>query len=166
MGQAAAERGPRVVVIDGDGDIRDLLEAMLDVAEEFRLVKVIADTELGVEAVRSLQPDAVVLDLDDPELEGMEMVIRLREVAPGTRIIVISAFPDPVTLIEALRHGADEYLDKARAWADLLPTIQHLCASPVVEPSARPSDRRERPTAGGQPPPSRPRPSLQVPSRS
>jgi DNA-binding NarL/FixJ family response regulator len=127
MGQAE-EKGPRVVVIDSDGDIRDLLEAMLDVAEEFRLVKVFADAELGLEEVAARQPDAVVLDLDDPELDGMETIDRLREAAPAARIVVISNFPDPLTLLEALRHGADEYLDKARAWADVLPTIELLCS--------------------------------------
>ncbi|HEY2332625.1 MAG TPA: response regulator transcription factor [Acidimicrobiales bacterium] len=127
-----------MVVIDSDGDIRDLLEAMLDVAEEFRLVKVFADAEMGLEAVAARQPDAVVLDLDDPDLEGMETIDRIREAAPSARIVVISAFPDPLTLLEALRHGADEYLDKARAWSDVLPTIELLCEAGYAEPSTRP----------------------------
>jgi DNA-binding NarL/FixJ family response regulator len=124
---------PRVVVIDGDGDVRDLLEAMLGVADGLHLVAVAADVETGLARVAEAQPDVVVLDLDLPEGEGeggegIPAVARLRAACPGSRIVVFSAFPDPLTLVEVLRRGADEYLDKARAWADLVPTIELLCA--------------------------------------
>jgi DNA-binding response OmpR family regulator len=71
-----------------------------------------------------------VVDLDLPNLDGVEVIARLRGASPASRIIVFSAFPDPLTLLEVLRQGADEYLDKARTWADLLPTIELLCATP------------------------------------
>lgn len=123
-----------MVVIDGDGDVRDLLEMMLEMADGFRLVHVAVDAELGLRHVAALQPDAVVYDLDLPDLDGIQAIARLRAASPHSRIIVISAFPDPFTLLEVLRQGADEYLDKGRAWADLLPVIRLLCAGDELTP--------------------------------
>jgi DNA-binding NarL/FixJ family response regulator len=121
---------PRVVVIDADGDVRALLETMLEVADGFELLAVTADVDRGVKDAAAYQPDAIVVDLDLPNLDGVEVIARLRGASPASRIIVFSAFPDPLTLLEVLRQGADEYLDKARTWADLLPTIELLCATP------------------------------------
>jgi two-component system NarL family response regulator len=136
-----AESGgaPRVVVIDGDGDVRDLLEMMLEMADGFRLVHVAVDAERGVRQVAALQPDAVVYDLDLPDIDGIQAIARLRAASPRSRLIVISAFPDPMTLLEVLRQGADEYLDKSRVWADLLPVIELLCRDDEV--TNRSSDR-------------------------
>jgi DNA-binding NarL/FixJ family response regulator len=119
---------PRVVVIDGDGDVRALLETMLEVAEDLELVGASAGVDTGVALVAGTRPDAVVLDLDPDEATGgMDAIVQLREACPEARIVVISSFPDPLTLVHVLRQGADEYLDKARVWADLLPAILHLC---------------------------------------
>jgi DNA-binding response OmpR family regulator len=129
MTEAAGDRR-RVIVIDGDGDVRALLETMLDVADGFELLSASADADRGVREAAAHQPDAVVVDLDLPNVDGVQVIGRLRRAAPMSRIIVFSAFPDPLTLVEVLRQGADDYLDKARTWADLLPTIELLCASP------------------------------------
>jgi DNA-binding NarL/FixJ family response regulator len=131
---------PRVIVIDGDGDVLALLETMFEVADGFELVATSADADLGVLDAAAHQPDAVVVDLDLPNIDGVQVVGRLRRAAPRSRIIVFSAFPDPLTLMEVLRLGADEYLDKARTWADLLPTVELLCASPRAPQSWLPAD--------------------------
>jgi DNA-binding NarL/FixJ family response regulator len=128
----SGENGPRVVVIDGDGDVRNLLEMMLEVDDGFRLVHVAVDPRQGLKHVAALQPDAVVYDLDQPDIDGIQVIAHLRAASPQSRIFVISAFPDPVTLLEVLRQGADEYLDKARAWADLLPIMKLVCAGDEV----------------------------------
>jgi DNA-binding NarL/FixJ family response regulator len=137
----SGENRPRVVVIDGDGDVSDLLEMMLEMADGFRLVHVAVDVQQGLQHVTALQPDAIVYDLDLPDIDGIQAIALLRAASPGSRIIVFSAFPDPFTLLEVLRQGADEYLDKARAWADLLPIIELLCVGDEVangSPTLRP----------------------------
>ena len=116
------------MVIDSDGDVRDLLEAMIELADDLQLARAIGDAERGVASVAALQPDLVLFDLDRPDADAMQTVAELRAAAPDSRIIVFSAFPDPMTLMEVLRRGADDYLDKARTWAELLPVIDLLCA--------------------------------------
>lgn len=116
-----------VVIVDADPDMRSLLEAMLDVDERFVLAAATSTDRDGVAAVECLLPDAVLVDLDTPRPDGLGVVQRLRRAAPAARIVAFSSFPDPVTLLEVLRRGADGYVDKATAWAELLPTVAALC---------------------------------------
>jgi DNA-binding NarL/FixJ family response regulator len=115
--------GARVVVIDDDDDVRDLLTLLLDLDERFTLVGAAESGAAGVELVRALVPDVVVVDLELPGMDGLEVVNQVAGLALDIRIVVFSAFPDPFTLVDVLHRGADAYLDKASAWSELLPTL-------------------------------------------
>lgn len=117
-----------VLLVDDDPDLRGLLEVMLDEDHRFAVVGHAGD---GAEALRlagSERPDIVVLDLHMPGMDGLTALPRLRECLPEARIVVVSAFPDPYTLVDAVQRGADGYLDKSRAWCELIPTLVGLCA--------------------------------------
>jgi DNA-binding NarL/FixJ family response regulator len=120
-------------VIDDDPEIRDLLQVLLELDERFDLAGVAADGVTGVALVADVKPSAVLVDLEMPGLDGLEVIRQVRERLPSTRIVVFSAFPDPFTLLEVLRCGADGYVDKATAWSGLLPTLAELCDD-VLQP--------------------------------
>jgi DNA-binding NarL/FixJ family response regulator len=67
-------------------------------------------------------------------MDGMAVLTDLRAVLPEARIVVFSAFADPVTLFDALRCGADGYLDKGSAWAELVPIVAELCVEELSTP--------------------------------
>ena len=117
----------RVIVIDDDRDVRELLQVLLDLDERFDLVGIAQDGADGLRQVTDKDPDAVVVDLDLPELDGLRVIAEVRANDRNIPIVVFSAFPDPYTLLEVLRCGADAYLDKAVAWAELVPTLLSLC---------------------------------------
>jgi DNA-binding NarL/FixJ family response regulator len=118
----------RIVIIEDDSDVRSLLEVMIDLDDRFELVGTAADGHAGVAIVRDLDPDAVILDLEMPGLTGLDTLGMIGSISPRARIVVFSAFPDPITLMDVLRLGADAYLDKATAWKELLPTVVGLCS--------------------------------------
>lgn len=120
----------RVGIVEDDDEVRSLLELLLHHDERFVVEGMAADGHAGVAMVSERRPDAVVLDLELPGLSGLDAVGLIGMRSPETRIVVFSAFPDPITLIDVLRLGADAYLDKATAWSDLLPVLASLC-SPV-----------------------------------
>lgn len=115
-----------VVLIDDDEDVAVLVETMLRLDDRFRLVGSARTADDGIALVRDLQPDVIVLDLHLPERDGIEVLPILRRVG-RCPIVVFSAFPDPYTLLTAVEHGADGYVDKGRAWQELLPTLVQLC---------------------------------------
>ena len=122
-----AEVGPiRVVLIDDDPDVRTLLEVLFDLDDRFELVGAAPDGVTGLDLVRELVPDAVVVDLEMPGIDGLRVIAAVKALELDIRIIVFSAFPDPFTLFDVLRRGADGYLDKAAAWSEVLPTLAGL----------------------------------------
>jgi nitrogen regulation protein NR(I) len=66
----------------------------------------------GLESVRYLRPDAVILDVRLADMSGMELFDRIREFDPRLPVIIITAYADTETAIEAMKRGAFEYLVK------------------------------------------------------
>jgi DNA-binding NarL/FixJ family response regulator len=119
----------RLVVIDDDEDVRDLLQLLIELDPRFDLVGLAHDGVAGVTLAASLLPDAVILDLDLPHANGIEVIAQIRKVSPSSRVVVFSAFPDPFTLVDVLRSGADDYLAKGSAWSEVLPAVAALLAT-------------------------------------
>lgn len=116
-----------IVVIDDDPDVRALVEVLFEVDDRFDVLASVGSGRAGVDLVRQLRPEAVVVDLDLPDINGMAVIAEIRADLPEARIVVFSAFADPFTLLDVLRCGADGYLDKGSAWAELVPTVAELC---------------------------------------
>lgn len=121
-----------VLVVDDDEEIRDLLQVILGLHPFFEVVGWAADGEQGAALAAHLQPSAVVLDLHMPGLDGLDALAAIRSRAPESRIVVLSAYPDPFTLLDVVAQGADAYLDKNRSFAELVPTLVALCAPPLL----------------------------------
>lgn len=118
----------RVLLVDDDVEVRDLLEVVLEGDVRFAVVAQAADGAEALELAVRHRPDVVVLDLMMPGVDGFNALPRLRRTLPGARIVVVSAFPDPYTLLDAVKLGADGYIDKSRVWSELVPTLAGLCA--------------------------------------
>lgn len=119
----APPRPARVVIIDDDEDFRCFAEVLLGQHDHFVVVGSAADGADGISLVNRLNPDVVLLDLQMPVLDGITALPLIRRRVPTARIVVVSAFPDLVTLVDLLAQGADLYLDKARAWEELIPAL-------------------------------------------
>jgi DNA-binding NarL/FixJ family response regulator len=119
-----------VVIVEDDAEIRDVLRLLLKLDGRFRVMAEAADGATGIAALVDHEPAVVIVDLELPVLSGVEVIRAARAKFPETRVVVFSCYPDPLTLIEVLRLGADSYLDKATAWTDLIPTIAGLCGLP------------------------------------
>ena len=114
------------MAIDDDEDVRELLRLMFDLDDRFELIGTAGTGRDGIDLVCRTVPDAVVIDLDLPGLDGLAVVDFVQSLELDIRIVVFSAFPDPFTLLDVLRHGAHAYLNKATAWAELLPAVAGL----------------------------------------
>jgi len=108
---------PAVVLIEDDRDIRHWLRVVLE-AEGYRLFS--AETgEQGLTETAARQPDLVLLDLGLPDLDGVEVIRRIRK-GNTVPIIVISARGQRQDKVDALDAGADEYLSKPFGTSELL----------------------------------------------
>lgn len=128
---------PRILVIDDETQIHRFLGPALEAAGYTHLR---ADTgEDGLAQLATRSPDAVVLDLGLPDLDGMVVLERARRFYDGP-ILVLSARDQEMQKIDALDLGADDYVEKpfgvgellARLRASLRNRIAQTIASPVI----------------------------------
>src|SRR5437016_2689577 len=102
----------RILLADDHPILREGLRAVLETQPDF---EVIAEAANGIEAVRqalTMQPDILLLDLEMPQLDGVETIRRLRQQQPNSRIIVFTAFDNDERIIHAVQAGANGYLLK------------------------------------------------------
>jgi DNA-binding NarL/FixJ family response regulator len=102
----------RIIVVDDHPLTRDALAGLLG-QHGFDVVATAASGEEAVERTRELQPQLVLLDLTMPGLGGLAALPLLREVAPETEVVVLTAAEDDQSLLQAIRAGAAGYLLKS-----------------------------------------------------
>lgn len=114
----------RVLVADDHAVVRQGLRTFLDLQGEVEVVGEAADGEQAVAEADRLRPDVVLMDLVMPRLDGIGAIRRIRELAPDTRVIVLTSFLDDDKLMPAVRAGAAGYLLKDVQPQELLAAIR------------------------------------------
>ncbi|NIO48207.1 MAG: response regulator [Candidatus Aminicenantes bacterium] len=110
-----------VLVIDDDPLIRKTLSSYLSKKGYEALVS--EDGEEGIQKYEERIPDLVILDIRLPDVDGLEVLGRIREKNPNASIIIMTAYDDMKTTIEAIKSGAFEYLVKPLDYVELDLTI-------------------------------------------
>jgi len=110
-----------VLVIDDDPLIRKTLSSYLS-KKGFEAVAA-EDGEEGIQKYEEHIPDLVILDIRLPDVDGLEVLGRIREKDPNASIIIMTAYDDMKTTIEAIKSGAFEYLVKPLDYVELDLTI-------------------------------------------
>ncbi|MHB8054474.1 MAG: sigma-54-dependent transcriptional regulator [Candidatus Aminicenantales bacterium] len=99
-----------ILIIDDDPLIRKTLGAHLN--RRGCETRTAEDGEAGLEAFAAGTPDVVLLDVRLPDMDGLEVLGRIREKSPRAVVVVMTAFDDMKTTVEAVKLGAFEYLVK------------------------------------------------------
>src|SRR5436190_12168146 len=116
-------RSARVLVVEDDVDIAGVLRRSLD-KEDYE-VRLAGDGEAALEQSAVFQPDAVILDLGLPKLDGVEVCRRLRA-GGDVPILVLTARDALEARVEGLDSGADDYLVKPFERDELLARMRAL----------------------------------------
>ena len=109
-----------------EGVSRDLAAAGYDV---------VAATGEGQQAVRiaaAARPDVVVLDLQLPDVAGVEVINGLRDALPGVRILMLSASGEQQDVLDAMKAGATGYLLKSAGLPEFLDAVSRTAAGDTV----------------------------------
>ena len=126
-GHDRAAGGPRVIsvlVVDDHAVVRQGLRTFLELQDDIEVVGEAADGDEALAAAAALEPDVILMDLVMPNLDGVSAIERLRELAPATRVIVLTSFLDEDKVLPAVRAGAAGYLLKDVQPAELVRAIR------------------------------------------
>ena len=101
---------PRVLLVDDEQSIRDASTRIL-LAEGYQ-VRSAADGEAALEVAGEMRPDLVLLDLKMPGLGGLAVLDDLNQLVPEAVKVIVTAYATVSTVMEAMRHGASDFLPK------------------------------------------------------
>ncbi len=96
---------------------------MINKAEGFRCVSQYPNAEAALEGLPNDKPDVVLMDINLPGLNGVECVRRLKQLAPKTLVVMLTAYEDTENIFNALAAGAAGYLLKRAPRAEILEAI-------------------------------------------
>jgi DNA-binding NarL/FixJ family response regulator len=113
---------PRILLADDHRIVSEGLRSLL--SDEFELVGTVEDGRELVSAVRRLRPEAIVVDISMPHLNGIEAVIRVRKENPQIKVIFLTMHNDAAYARRALEAGAQGFVLKHSAAAELVLAIQ------------------------------------------
>ena len=121
----------RVAIVEDDARIRKVVTEVLASAKDCQCVGAFADGATALSRLPGLQPDVILMDINLPDLSGVECVARISPQLPGTEIIMLTVYQDPETIFQALAAGAHGYLVKPVMPKKLLEAIREIRAGGV-----------------------------------
>jgi two-component system, NarL family, response regulator NreC len=114
----------RVLIADDHAVLLAGLEAMLNAEPDMAVVGSVADGAAAIRQVLQLRPDIILLDINMPGANGLEVLSQLRTAAPATRVLILTMHDDAQYLRQAMASGAAGYLLKQAAGKELLSAIR------------------------------------------
>jgi DNA-binding NarL/FixJ family response regulator len=118
----------RIVLVDDTPEILFLLRVGLEVDGRFEVVGEAANGRQAVSVASTQQPDAILLDLAMPIMDGLEAIPKILEASPDTKIVILTAFDAGQMLEDAMARGAHAYIEKGGEVEDIAEKIAAVCA--------------------------------------
>jgi len=112
----------RILVVDDDEDIRKVLTTILE--DEGYTVESASTAKKAIERTRRKFYNLALIDIRLPDMEGIELLAKMRDTTPRMRKIIITGYPTLQNAIEAVNRGANAYILKPFDMEQVLKTIK------------------------------------------
>ncbi len=118
----------RVMTVDDHPILREGIAAVIEGQQDMALVAEASNGREAVESFRIHRPDVTLMDLQMPEMGGVEAILAIRHEFPAARILVLTTYKGDVQALRALKAGAQGYLVKSALRKELTETIRSVHA--------------------------------------
>jgi DNA-binding NarL/FixJ family response regulator len=114
----------RVAIVDDHFFFRQGVRDVLNVEPDITVVAECEDGQGALEVLKAVHPDVVLMDVNLPNVNGLQITQRLRAQCPDIKVIILTAYDDEEQIYRAIRIGASAYFAKDVAPAQLLDTVR------------------------------------------
>ena len=129
----------KVAIVEDDSKIRESIKLILNGTQEFSCIAVYEDAESALYDLPSKNPDVVLIDINLPQMSGIECVRLLKQKIPEILIIMLTMYQDFLKIFNSLQAGAVGYLLKSSSPVEILQAIKDVSngGSPMSAQIAR-----------------------------
>lgn len=126
-------------IVEDTEDIREALRVLINFSPGFECLHVYPDAESALQGLPGKETDVVLMDINLPEMDGIECMRRLKKEMPRTQFMMCTVYDDDDAIFSALESGATGYLLKRTSPAQILEAIRelHNGGSPMSSEIAR-----------------------------
>jgi DNA-binding NarL/FixJ family response regulator len=118
----------RILTVDDHPLLRKGIAALVNAEPDLKLVAEASNGKEAIDAFRSHRPDVTLMDLQMPEVDGLEAIQAIRREFPEARIVVLTTYSGDTQVLRALKAGARAYILKGQVHKELLDTIRAVHA--------------------------------------
>lgn len=122
----------RILAVDDHPLLREGIAALIETEPDMTLVAACSTGREAIQQFRAQRPDVTLMDLQMPEMTGLDAIIAIRGEFPDARIIVLTTYTGDAQVMRALKAGASGYLLKNLVHKELLDTIRAVHAGRKV----------------------------------
>jgi DNA-binding NarL/FixJ family response regulator len=119
------------MIVDDHPMWRDAVAHDLDAAG-FRVVAAVGEGEQALRVAGPVRPDVVILDLNLPDIPGVQVTVGLLAAHPGTRVLILSASGEHQDVLDAVKAGASGYIVKSASRAEFVEAVRRTAAGDAV----------------------------------
>lgn len=125
------EKTITVAIVEDDNGIRQSLEWLLKSSAKFLCVASCRSAEEALRVLPKAAPEVILMDINLPEMSGIDCTARMKELLPSVQVIMITVYDDADRVFNALRAGASGYILKRAAPERILQAIREVHAGGV-----------------------------------
>jgi DNA-binding NarL/FixJ family response regulator len=116
----------KVAIVEDDSRFRESLAVVVDGVPGFRCVGAFGNAEAALKELPRDWPDAVLMDINLPEMSGIQCVARLKELRPALQIIMLTVYVDDDQIFQSLQAGASGYLIKKTPHVEIFAALKEV----------------------------------------
>lgn len=113
-----------ILLVDDIQDVRDNIEKLLAFEADFKVIGTASTGRQGVQLAKELHPDIIIMDINMPDMDGLQATSIITKQVPTAAVIIISVQNDPDYMRQALRAGARDFLGKPVNMDELYNTVR------------------------------------------
>lgn len=122
----------KVLLVDDHALFRKGIASLLGELGELEIIGEASNGKEGIEKTKELQPDIVIMDVEMPEMTGVEAVKHIKEVLPDCKVVMLTISDNDDNLFKSIKNGAQGYLLKCMEPDDLIKEIKGLLKGEVA----------------------------------
>jgi pilus assembly protein CpaE len=116
----------KIVIVDDNPEARENIKKLLQFEPDFEVLGAASTGREGVELAKETKPDVVLMDINMPDMDGLEATERITKDVPQSQVVMLSVQAEPEYLRRAMMAGARDFLTKPPSGEDLSTTIRRV----------------------------------------